>query len=470
MAHHILEADYLIVGSGAVGMAFADVLLSETDASIIIVDRHHKPGGHWNDAYSFVTLHQPSAFYGVSSKELGTGLKDEVGLNKGLMELASGAEVSAYFDQVMKHTFLPSGRVQYFPMCDYEGEGRFRGITSGDTYEVKVNKKTVDATYFKTSVPSTHTPSYTIAEGVRRHPLNDLPNISDVPSAYVVVGGGKTGIDACLWLLENGVDPDLIKWVMPRDGWLIPRENTQPADEFFAATIGAQAKQMEAIAGATSIDNLFERLEGAGVLCRIDETVWPAMYHGATISVQELESLRRIKNIIRMGRVKHIEQDEIIFEKGTLPTDGHALYIDCSARAVPVTETYPVFDGDLITVQTVRTIQPVFSSAFIAHVEATYDDERVKNDLCTVVPLPNNATDWIIVTAGLMMNQMRWSQDKDLRNWIADNRLDGFTRMVQNADTSDPEKMAILMAMKENAMPAMMKLQQFIGELTAEAA
>ncbi|MEZ7517278.1 NAD(P)-binding protein [Psychrobacter sp. NPDC078370] len=51
-----IETDYLIIGSGAVGMAFADVLLTETDANIIIVDKHHKPGGHWNDAYSFVTL------------------------------------------------------------------------------------------------------------------------------------------------------------------------------------------------------------------------------------------------------------------------------------------------------------------------------------------------------------------------------------------------------------------------------
>ena len=35
-----LETDYLIIGSGAVGMAFADVLLAETDANIIIVVRH----------------------------------------------------------------------------------------------------------------------------------------------------------------------------------------------------------------------------------------------------------------------------------------------------------------------------------------------------------------------------------------------------------------------------------------------
>ncbi|MEW1821579.1 NAD(P)-binding protein [Arthrobacter sp. NPDC080031] len=60
-----IEADYLVVGSGAAGMAFADVLLHETDHTMVTVDRHHAPGGHWNDAYPFVRLHQPSATYGV---------------------------------------------------------------------------------------------------------------------------------------------------------------------------------------------------------------------------------------------------------------------------------------------------------------------------------------------------------------------------------------------------------------------
>ena len=68
-------------------MAFADTILTETDAEIIMVDLHHKPGGHWNVAYPFVTLHQPSAFYGVSSCELSKGRKDKVGLNIGLNDL-----------------------------------------------------------------------------------------------------------------------------------------------------------------------------------------------------------------------------------------------------------------------------------------------------------------------------------------------------------------------------------------------
>lgn len=53
-AHPALEADYLIIGSGAAGMAFADTLVHETDARAVIVDRHDAPGGYGNDAYPFV--------------------------------------------------------------------------------------------------------------------------------------------------------------------------------------------------------------------------------------------------------------------------------------------------------------------------------------------------------------------------------------------------------------------------------
>ena len=88
------DTDYLIVGAGATGLAFADTLLQESDAHITIVDQGALPGGHWNDAYPFVTLHQPSAFYGVASMALGADRLDTVGPNAGLYELASGAEVS----------------------------------------------------------------------------------------------------------------------------------------------------------------------------------------------------------------------------------------------------------------------------------------------------------------------------------------------------------------------------------------
>jgi hypothetical protein len=149
-----IDTDYLIIGAGAVGMAFADTLLDETDAHITIVDRHGKPGGHWNDAYPFVALHQPSAFYGVNSTQLGSGEKDVAGLNKGYYELATGSEVNSYFERVMHQRFIPSGRVSYFPMSDYLGDGRFVSLLSGQETTVNIARKTVDATYYGTSHPA----------------------------------------------------------------------------------------------------------------------------------------------------------------------------------------------------------------------------------------------------------------------------------------------------------------------------
>ena len=118
------EADYVVIGAGAVGMAFTDVMVTDSDASIVIVDKRAHPGGHWNDAYSFVRLHAPAAYYGVNSKQLGRGQLDDSGPNAGLYELASGDEVRAYFDQVMRDEFLASGRVRYFPMSEYSETGK----------------------------------------------------------------------------------------------------------------------------------------------------------------------------------------------------------------------------------------------------------------------------------------------------------------------------------------------------------
>lgn len=464
---HKLEADYLIVGSGAVGMAFADVLLTETDATLIIVDRYHKPGGHWNVAYPFVNLHQPSAFYGVSSLELSKMRKDQVGFNQGLSHLASGAEVNAYFEEVMQHQMLPSGRVQYFPMCDYQGDGSFVSRLTGDRYQVKVHRKHVDCTFLNTSVPATHTPNFSIAPGVNFMPINDLVNITEAPAGFVIIGGGKTGIDACLWLLENQVDPDKITWILSRDAWLLDRKNTQPDMEFFDDSIGAQAAQFEALAKARSIPDLFERLEASGALVRLDPTVRPTMFHGATISQLELAALRRIKRVIRQGKVLALEPDQIVLEKGSISSCPAHVHVDCSARAISNLEIKPIFSGKHITPQTVRSYQPVFSAAFIAHVEVAYDDDKQKNQLCQVVPLPNHDTDWIRMMAVFMMNQFHWGQDKELRKWLLDNRLDGFSQLVAQGK-QDPDKGEILQRLRKHVMPAMMKMQQFMAELNQQ--
>ncbi len=463
-----VETDYLIIGAGAVGLAFADTLLAETDARMAIVDRHGKPGGHWNDAYSFVSLHQPSAFYGVNSLSLGENRKDAAGVNKGYYELASGPEVSGYFDKVMRQRLIPSGRVDYYPMSDYRDDKRFVSLLSGRETTVRVRRKIVDATYYGTTVPSTHTPKFTVAEGVRFATPNALPHLwkepAERPARFVILGAGKTAMDVGVWLLQSGADPDAITWITPRDSWLLNRHHTQPGEEFFFETIGGQADYMGAIAEATSSDDLFLRLEACGVVQRIDPAARPEMFHYATISRGEVETLRRISNVVRMGRVRSIERDGLSLDKGRLPVEDGALYIDCTATAVERRPVVPLFQDGLITLQMIRIPQPAFSAALAAYIEAHFEDDAQKNALCTATPLPDTLDQYLVATLVNIMNQFQWSQHKEVRRWIHQSRLDGFSKVIAAADPDDAEKQAVLTRLKTNAMAAAANLQKLIAE------
>ncbi|MEO1252668.1 MAG: NAD(P)/FAD-dependent oxidoreductase [Pseudomonadota bacterium] len=459
-----LETDYLVIGSGAVGMAFVDVLLDETDANIIIVDRHHAPGGHWNDAYPFVRLHQPSAFYGVSSRKLGADRIDEAGSNTGYFELASGAEVLAYFDQVMRERFLPSGRVRYFPMSDYKGDGRFQSLLSGDDHAVDVKKKVVDGTFFKTSVPSTHKRKYAVEDGVACITPNDLPRRAPAYKNFCVIGGGKTGMDAVVWLLDNGADPDAVRWVVSRDSWLLNRATTQPGLGFFKEAIGGFADQLEAAAKASDIQHLFDLLEEKDVMFRVEPEIRPTMFHYATISKGEIDQLRRVKDVVR-GRVESISQDALVMQCGeTVSAAPETLYVDCTATAVEFAGgASPIFEDGKITLQSVRSPLLPFSAAVAAYVEAHYDNDDDKNRLCKPVILADTPAQFAVSFLGNLMNQYTWGQEPALNAWINKNRLDPFGKVVEAADRSDPATIAILERVRDSMMPAAGNLQKLIA-------
>ncbi len=467
-----IETDYLIIGSGASGLAFADTLVQESDAHITLVDRHAKPGGHWNDAYPFVTLHQPSSFYGVNSMALGANRKDTVGANQGMYELASGPEVSAYFDRVMNQTLLPSGRVSYHTTSNYlrydeaTGVHQFESILSGAKTSVKVRKKFVDANYFSPTVPSTHSPKFNVAEGVRLVAPNALTQLwqgKNTPSRFCIVGAGKTAMDAGVWLLNHGAVPDSISWVMPRDSWLVNRLTTQPGEEFFAHSIGGQATQMDSFAKATNAEDLFLRLEASDQMLRIYPEHMPSMFHFATVSKGEIAILQRIKNVIRMGRVQALEPNRMVLDKGSVTMEAGTLYIDCTASAVEPRAMPPIFSGNKIVLQLVRAPLPTFSAALIAYVEAHYDDEKLKNKLCGNVPFPHSMADYPRTIAANMTNQMHWAEDKTLRNWMRESRLDGFGKLMTSIDPNDTEKTAIMAKFRASAMAAMANMPKLLA-------
>lgn len=463
-----IETDYLIVGTGCVGMAFADTLVDHSDADVVMIDSHAEPGGHWNDAYPFVTLHQPSSFYGVASTPLGRDRIDTTGLNAGLGELATGAEIQHYFHGVMHDHLLPTGRVRWFPKSIWDRDGGFRSQLTGETHRITARRRIVDTTHLKTTVPSTHTPSFEIDPDARFMPLNDLPKVTEPPAGWVIVGGGKTAMDAVLWLLEAGVDPDTITWIMSRDGWFIPRETVQPGPDRFRQTFTAQALQYEACAAATDVDDLFARLEDGGVLVRLDPDVEPSMFHAPTVSAPELEALRSVRDVVRLGRVTRIGSHQIELTGGTIPTSPDHIHVDCSASAIPKQAPTTIFDGHVITPQTVRAYQPAFSASVLAWIEAHVDGgDDAKNALATVVPIPDDRLDWLKLTVANAVNMRAWSEHPKMTRFLDQNRLNGFSRTVRDVDTSDPDNVALLMRMREAVLPGVMNLVKLIGDAEA---
>ncbi|GIJ46141.1 hypothetical protein Val02_30270 [Virgisporangium aliadipatigenens] len=458
-----IRTDYLVVGAGATGMAFTDSVITHSDADVVIVDRRDRPGGHWNDAYPFVRLHQPSAYYGVNSRPLGADAIDPHGPNAGLYERAGGAAVRDYFDRVLDEQLIPSGRVRFLGMHDYErdAEGRHRVVSrlTGAVHEITVDRSVVDAAYLRPNIPATHTPAFHVDAGVRIVPVNGLAAQGEPSAAYTVLGAGKTAMDACQWLLEHGVDPDRIRWIRPRDGWLYDRAHMQPLG-LLPSLMNALSHELESLAHADSVEDLFRRLERSGRLLRLDPQVTPTMFHCATVSQRELADLRRIRDVVRLGRVRRIERDKVVLEHGSIPSDDGHLYVDCTASGLGRAPAKPIFEADRITPQMVRGCQPTFNAALVGYVEATRDDVDDKNRLCPVNPLPDAARDWLRLLAMDVAVTRTWAGEPDLKKWLEESRLNIMRGARSHAE--DPLMRQAVERRQRFAEPGLRRLHELL--------
>ncbi|THW84462.1 hypothetical protein D6D15_08836 [Aureobasidium pullulans] len=322
-----ISPDYLVIGAGAMGMAFVDTLISDKEATVAIVDRYSRPGGHWTLAYPFVTLHQPSDVYGVNSRQLGDEKIDQVGYNKGLAEVATGDEIVAYYTKVLNTTLLPSVRVIYYPLHNYTGDGEFQSIATGKMFSVGPNTRIVDSTYVKVTVPSMSPPLYEVSENANLVTPNAVATLKRPYGAYTIIGAGKTAVDSY----------------------------------------------------------------------------------------------------------------KVTLEQGTYTPVPDTLFIDCTAPGLGNVHPVPVFNGRNITIQNIKFFQPTFSAALIGHVEASFDDEHLKNTLCDPFPYTREPADYPTTLLASMKNRLKWMEEPKVSEWCAKSRLD-FP--VMGPPPRDPEKAA----------------------------
>jgi hypothetical protein len=409
-----VEADYLVVGAGAMGMAFTDALIDHADVRVALVDRRHGVGGHWLEAYPFVRLHQASAFYGVASTLLGGGRLQQQGPELGLQERATVSEIRAYYEKVLAERMVRSGKVELLTGCEYAGDGTVVSRVSGHRYDVARHCRVVDARYLAPDIPAETPPPFDVADGVRVLPVNDLARLTHAPSQFVVVGSGKTATDACIWLLGRGVDPDRICWVRPRDPWMLNRAVVQPDPAVF---LGMVADTMAAAEDAASLDELFLRLEDAGILLRADRSVTPTMAKTPTLATWELDQLRSIEHVVRQGHIRSVRPSRIDLDMGSVNVASDALVVHCAASGLKYPPTVPIWGQDAITLQPIRAGFPCFGAALAGYVEATREDDVEKNRLCPSTPYPNTLAEWAAMTVLGTRAAMSFGAEPDIKAW-----------------------------------------------------
>jgi hypothetical protein len=433
----VIDTDYLVVGAGAAGMSFTDAVLTHSDATVTIVDRRHAPGGHWVDAYPFVRLHQPSAFYGVASVPLGKDAIDRAGLNAGFYEMAGADELRAYYLEVMQRHFLPTARVRFLPCTDYAGaEGDRHRLVSrltGQTQEVRVQRKLVDTTYLEGSIPATGAPPFEVGPGVRLVPAGGVTDIAGSARRFCVIGAGKTALDTCVWLLSQGVAPAAIRWIKPREGWWLNRRHHQPhalLPDFYAGA----GLQMQAMADATSIDDLFARLEAEGFFLRVDRTVPATMLHGAIASESEVELLRRIEDVVRLGRVRRIERDRIVLEDGEVPTDDGTVHVHCAAEGLRRPPLRPIFEPGHVTVQPCYWGFASFQFALLGVVECLAGSDEERNGLCRPIRYWDRPEDYLTAYLALLAGDRARAKVPAVAEWAKDCRLNPLGGLGRHRD------------------------------------
>jgi hypothetical protein len=415
-------------------MAFADSLTRNADVKIALIDRRHGPGGHWLDAYPFVRLHQASSFYGVASTLLGTGSIQHEGPEAGLHERADAAEICAYYQRVLNEQLVPSGRMGFYPNCEYLGDGTFVSLVSGERYETRRECRIVDARYLAPEVPATTEPPFGVVDGIRVLPVNELPGLETSPREFVIVGSGKTATDTCVWLLQSGVDPDSICWVRPREPWMFNRAVLQPDPVVF---IGMAAGVMEMASAASSPDDLFLRMEDAGVMLRIDRSVTPTMAKTPTLAQWELDLLRSIERVVRLGHVRTVASGRIELDEGEAAIDSDAVVVHCAASGLQYPPLIPIWGGEAITIQPVRAGFPCLAAALIGYVEATREDDAEKNRLCPPSPLSDTPTDWALMQVLGGRASLAFSAEPDIKEWADNVALNPARVPPERADDAD---------------------------------
>lgn len=203
---------------------------------------------------------------------------------------------------------------------------------------------------------------------------------------------------------------------------------------------------------------MFARLEDVGRMVRLDPSVPASMYRGAMLSRYEVDRLRQVTGVVRMGRVRRIERDRTVLDRGEIATEAGVLHVDCTARGLRDAPPVPVFGPGRVVLQQVRHNSACFNAALIGFVEARRTEDEERNRLCPSNPYAAGTGDYPGMVARSWRTEGRWLRDPEVAAWVAGSRLNLLGAFPRHAD--EPRARTALERYLTHAGEAVHRLQE----------
>lgn len=226
--------------------------------------------------------------------------------------------------------------------------------------------------------------------------------------------------------------------------------------------LGLAADTMAAAAAAESLDDLFARLEAAGVMLRIDPTAVPTMAKTPTLGAWELDLLRAVENIVRLGHIDRITAGEIVLDDGAVRLPPGSLVVHCAAAGLQYPPLVPIWAPDMIRLQTIRVGFPCFNAALAGYVEATRDHDQERNRLCPPNTLPDDLASWARMQVRGTIAARTFGAEPDIATWAEGCALN--PARIEPDQRNDPAVHAAAARLADQAEQGLVRMARLAGE------
>jgi hypothetical protein len=185
------------------------------------------------------------------------------------------------------------------------------------------------------------------------------------------------------------------------------------------------------------------------------------MFRGAIVSEAEVQLLRQIEDVVRMGHVRSIERSEIVLDHGRIPTGDNTVHIHCAARGLIRRPLRPIYEPGRVTMQAIFWGFSCYQFATLGMIEAVVDSDDEKNRLCPPIPYWEENEDYLSSFLATMIGNRVRAAHPVIASWTQTSRLNPVAGVA--AHRSDPRVVEAGERIKRSAAAAVANLQKLLA-------